>query len=94
MAGKKNTPFSVFTAAENIKKRKADNASAGTNSVQMKETPQPSNSIGTSLGKVGRGITAIADNVGLDGKFGFQNSFDSIKGEIGQEIKAKSKKKK
>lgn len=102
---KKKAPVSVFAAADALKAQKAKNQAAVTGAGQSythKDSSQPSKPIpkvgdGSSdltFKKVGNMLQTAADYAGLDGSFGFQNSFGTIKGEIGDKIRADAQKKK
>lgn len=88
MADKKNTPFSAFEAARKIREyqSKTDEASGMssptyTQKEKLKPTSTPYDTSGDlTMGKVASMAKTAADVVGLDGSFGFQNSFGSIKG--------------
>ena len=79
----KNTPFSIQGAAQNIRKRSQDNQNAAGVSAKpsiTKKTPTPTSQPSMTAAKAWSAVKAGADTIGLDGKFGFQNTFNSIKG--------------
>lgn len=84
----KNSPLDK--AAEALKAEQGSERRQQAGQVMWKATPLPSATPASTtppkegskltMQKAKSMVTAAADAVGLDGKFGFQNSFNSIKG--------------